>query len=114
MLVDAHQIPRYRPAAWTLWSVINVPTDSLLAKAQRYATKMHEQSREHWEFGFWSALCLEMIVRAAVARSSRALLADAKDVRIARAGARYRCRCERREHGGRPHRHENHNAALEL
>jgi hypothetical protein len=54
-------------------------TGSLLAKAQRYAMKMHEQSRENWEFGFWSALCMEMIVRAAVARSSPALLADGKD-----------------------------------
>jgi hypothetical protein len=53
--------------------------DSLLAKAQRYATKMLEQSRDDWEFGFWSALCLEMIVRAAVATASPALLADAKD-----------------------------------
>jgi hypothetical protein len=53
--------------------------DSLLSKAQRYATKMLEQSREDWEFGFWSALCLEMIVRAAVAQTSPALLADGKD-----------------------------------
>jgi hypothetical protein len=40
---------------------------------------MLEQSRDDWEFGFWSALCLEMIVRSAVAQTSPALLADAKD-----------------------------------
>tara|TARA_B100001105_G_C22396884_1_gene447170 strand:+ start:2282 stop:3226 length:945 start_codon:yes stop_codon:yes gene_type:complete len=54
-------------------------SDALMAKAQRFATKMLEQSREDWQFGFWSSLCLEMLVRAAVAAASPALLADAKD-----------------------------------
>lgn len=53
--------------------------DALLTKAQRYATLMLDQSRDDWQFGFWSALCLEMIVRASVASISRSLLADAKD-----------------------------------
>ena len=53
--------------------------DSLLLKAQRYAGLMLEQARDDWQFGFWSALCLEMIVRASVAKVSPTLLADAKD-----------------------------------
>ena len=52
---------------------------ALLAKAQRYTERMLEQSRDDWQFGFWSALCLEMILRASVAHTSQALLADAKD-----------------------------------
>jgi len=53
--------------------------DSLLTKAQRYATLMLGQPRDNWQFGFWSALCLEMIVRASVSNVSPALIADAKD-----------------------------------
>lgn len=52
---------------------------SLLTKAQRYADLMLEQPRDHWQFGFWSALCLEMIIRASVAHVSTTLLADGKD-----------------------------------
>lgn len=52
---------------------------ALLAKAQRYAELMLEQPRHDWQFGFWSALCLEMILRSSVAHTSQALLADAKD-----------------------------------
>lgn len=52
---------------------------ALLAKAQRYAERMLEQPRDDWQFGFWSALCLEMILRAAVSHTSPTLLADAKD-----------------------------------
>lgn len=40
---------------------------------------MLEQDRDEWQFGFWSALCLEMILRAAVANISPVLLADGKD-----------------------------------
>lgn len=53
--------------------------DGLLSKAQRYAALMLEQARDDWQFGFWSALCLEMIVRASIAKVSPTLLADAKD-----------------------------------
>lgn len=53
--------------------------DSLLTKAQRYATLMLEHPRDDWQFGFWSVLCLEMIVRASVSNVSPALIADAKD-----------------------------------
>ncbi|MBA2660297.1 MAG: hypothetical protein H0U72_12435 [Nitrosospira sp.] len=54
-------------------------TDALLTKAQRYATLMLDQPRDNWQFGFWSALCLEMLVRASVSKVSTTLLADAKD-----------------------------------
>ena len=53
--------------------------DSLLTKAQRYATLMLEQPRDNWQFGFWSALCLEMIVRGSVSNVSPVLIADTKD-----------------------------------
>jgi hypothetical protein len=53
--------------------------DALLSKAQRYSALMLEQSRDEWQFGFWSALCLEMVVRASVSNVSPALLSDAKD-----------------------------------
>jgi hypothetical protein len=54
-------------------------SEALLAKAARYAELMLEQDRDDWQFGFWSALCLEMILRGAVARVSPVLLADGKD-----------------------------------
>jgi hypothetical protein len=52
---------------------------ALLTKAERYAELMLEQDRDEWLFGFWSALCLEMILRGAVAHVSPVLLADGKD-----------------------------------
>jgi hypothetical protein len=54
-------------------------SEALLTKAQRYAERMLEQSRDDWQFGFWSVLCLEMILRAALAHTSQVLLADAKN-----------------------------------
>lgn len=54
-------------------------SEALTAKATRYAELMLEQPRDEWQFGFWSALCLEMILRGAVAHVSPVLLADAKD-----------------------------------
>lgn len=56
------------------WSV-----EALLDKSQRYATTMLEQDREDWQFGFWSALTLEMLARAALANVSPTLIADGKD-----------------------------------
>lgn len=53
--------------------------DALLTKAERYAELMLEQDREEWQFGFWSALCLEMVLRGAIAHISPVLLADGKD-----------------------------------
>lgn len=57
-----------------IWSV-----NSLLAKSQRYAETMLEQERDHWKFGFWSALTLELLARAALANISPTLIADLKD-----------------------------------
>lgn len=54
-------------------------SQALLLKAERYASLMLEQGRDEWQFGFWSALCLEMILRGAVAHISPVLLADGKD-----------------------------------
>lgn len=52
---------------------------ALLNKAQRYASLMFEQDRTDWQFGFWSALTLEMLARAALSNISPTLLADGKD-----------------------------------
>lgn len=54
-------------------------SEALADKAARYADLMLEQPRHDWTFGFWSALCLEMIMRGAVAHVSPVLLADTKD-----------------------------------
>jgi predicted RNA-binding Zn-ribbon protein involved in translation (DUF1610 family) len=53
--------------------------DALLNKAQRYADTMLEQDRDSWKFGFWSALTLEMLARAALTAISPTLIADNKD-----------------------------------
>lgn len=54
-------------------------SEALLTKAERYAELMLGQGRDEWQFGFWSALCLEMVLRSAVAKISPVLLADGKD-----------------------------------
>lgn len=54
-------------------------SDALLSKAVVYADKMHGHSADDWEFGFWSALGLELLARAALAHISPTLLADGKD-----------------------------------
>lgn len=56
------------------WSV-----EALLDKSQRYASTMLEQDRDSWQFGFWSALALEMLSRATLANISPTLLAEGKD-----------------------------------
>ncbi len=50
--------------------------DALLNKSQRYAEKMLEQERDSWLFGFWSALTLEMLVKAAISNVSPTLIAE--------------------------------------
>lgn len=59
------------PHAWS--------AEALVDKAQRYATVMLEKERTDWQFGFWSALTLEMLARAALGKISPTLLADGKD-----------------------------------
>jgi hypothetical protein len=53
--------------------------EALLAKAQRYAETMLSHNKEDWQFGFWSALVLEILARAAMSSVSPALVADGKD-----------------------------------
>ncbi len=53
------------------WSV-----EAFLLKAERYAEIMLTHDRNDWQFGFWSALALEMIVRAALSNISPVLLAE--------------------------------------
>jgi len=54
-------------------------SDALLAKAQRYAQEMLSLDRDNWQFGLLSTFVLEFLLRAALARVSPVLLADAKD-----------------------------------
>lgn len=54
-------------------------SESLINKAQRYANVMLEQNKTTWQFGFWSALTLEMVARAALASVSPTLLAEGRD-----------------------------------
>ncbi len=53
--------------------------DALFSKAQRYIEIMLEKEHADWEFGFWSALSLEILVRASISNISPALIADGKD-----------------------------------
>jgi len=53
--------------------------DALYAKALRYVEKMGEAENGSWEHALWSALTLELLVRAALANVSPALLADLKN-----------------------------------
>ena len=53
--------------------------DSLLNKALRYASLMFQQEKQDWLFGFWSAITLEMLTRAALANISPTLIADGKN-----------------------------------
>jgi len=53
--------------------------EALLAKAQRYAEEMLKHPRDDWRFGLWSTFALELLGRAALAKFSPCLVADAKD-----------------------------------
>jgi len=53
--------------------------EALFAKAQRYADEMLKHPRDDWRFGLWSALALELLGRAALAKFNPALLADGRD-----------------------------------
>jgi len=54
-------------------------TEAFFGKAQLYAEAMNEHDDSDWKFGLWSAFALEMLVRAAVAATSPALVADNQD-----------------------------------
>jgi hypothetical protein len=53
--------------------------EALFAKAQLYASAMAENSDSESLFGLWSAFTLEMLLRATVASTSPALVADSHD-----------------------------------
>lgn len=55
--------------------------DSLYAKALAYIEQMENHIAEDWQYGLWSALSLELLVRAALSNISPVLLADAKNWR---------------------------------
>jgi len=50
-------------------------SDALLAKAQKSAESLQELTQDDWRFGLWSSFVLELLLRAALARVSPALLA---------------------------------------
>ncbi|WP_409500549.1 hypothetical protein ACJ7Z2_01320 [Mannheimia glucosida] len=54
-------------------------SDQLFAKAQNYILIMHEKSHDDWQFGLWSSLSLEFLIRATLAHKSITLIADLKD-----------------------------------
>lgn len=53
--------------------------EALLSKAQNYASIMHNQDYADWQFGFWSSLTLEILLRATLSHVSISLIADPKD-----------------------------------
>lgn len=53
--------------------------EALFAKAQRYVERMLEKDPLDWEFSFWSALILEMLIRASLAKISPTLVANGSD-----------------------------------
>ena len=50
--------------------------ESLFGKAVLYVEQMESATADDWQFGFWSALALELLARAALAHISPVLLAD--------------------------------------
>jgi len=53
--------------------------DAFFSKAQLYAEAMGEHEDSNWQFGLWSAFTLELLIRALVANTSPALIADIQD-----------------------------------
>ena len=52
--------------------------EALFSKALLYIEQMESYAADDWQYGFWSALSLEFLARAALAHISPVLLADAK------------------------------------
>ena len=57
-----------------LWS-----EESLFCKARLYIERMESHTADDWQYGFWSALTLELLARAALSHISPVLLADGKN-----------------------------------
>ncbi|MFO1127869.1 MAG: hypothetical protein U1E66_05460 [Rhodospirillales bacterium] len=55
--------------------------EALFNKARLYLEKMDSNTAEDWQYGFWSALSLEFLARAALAHISPVLLADKQNWR---------------------------------
>lgn len=55
--------------------------EALFGKALLYVEQMDSHTASDWQFGFWSALSLELLARAALAHISPVLLADARNWR---------------------------------
>ena len=53
--------------------------EALFGKALLYIERMESYTADDWQFGFWSALSLELLARAALAHISPVLLADTKN-----------------------------------
>jgi hypothetical protein len=51
-------------------------SESLYAKAQLYVEEMEGCAPDEWQFGLWSAMALELLVRAALSKFSPQLLAE--------------------------------------
>ncbi|MDC0833287.1 hypothetical protein POG22_09750 [Geitlerinema sp. CS-897] len=51
-------------------------SETLYAKALLYMEQMEANVVDEWQYGLWSALCLELLARAALAHISPILLAD--------------------------------------
>lgn len=62
------------PVAVHPWS-----EDALFNKARLYLEEMESHTADDWRFGFWSALSLELMARAALAHISPVLLAETRD-----------------------------------
>jgi hypothetical protein len=56
-------------------------SSACLEKARYYLQLMEDLTADEWQFGFWSALSLELLARAALAHISPSLLADSRDWR---------------------------------
>ena len=55
--------------------------EALFSKAAAYVGRMESYTADDWQFGFWSALSLELLARAALAHISPLLLAEANNWR---------------------------------
>jgi len=51
-------------------------SETLYTKALLYMGQMESSIVDEWQYGLWSALCLELLSRAALAHISPILLAD--------------------------------------
>lgn len=55
--------------------------ESLFAKSRLYVARMESHTADDWQYGFWSALTLELLIRAALAHLSPSLLAESSNWR---------------------------------